>query len=275
MEKATGFIYCIQNKVNLKQYVGQTINSLETRFKGHIRDSLNQHKNTGMSAAIRKYGKDNFIIFELETCEIKHLNDREAHWIYFLNTYYKGYNRKHRSNHDIQEINKIIKEFLKGATINNLSKKHKISKNTLSYHIKKKGIDTYLNSNIRYSNNNIKEYSTEVNIKNKLMEFIEEIVKLYKEGYTTRKLAEKFNCDKSTIISRLKEQNIELREPNQHTKVYKIKRDNPELIPKIIKLYNDGNNLKQIREIINIHQRHISFILKENNIKVKPGSRYT
>ncbi len=108
MKKATGFIYCIQNKVNLKQYVGQTVNSLETRFKGHIRDALSYHKNTGMSAAIRKYGKENFIIFELEICEIAHLNDREAHWIYFLNTYYKGYNRKHRSNHDIQEIDKII-----------------------------------------------------------------------------------------------------------------------------------------------------------------------
>lgn len=56
-----GYVYLITNKINGKQYVGQTVRTIGTRFYGHC----NKGKNTVINKAIRKYGKENFIVQEL------------------------------------------------------------------------------------------------------------------------------------------------------------------------------------------------------------------
>jgi len=53
-----GCIYIVTNKVNNKQYVGQTIHTGAKRFYGHCRDD------NILGRAIRKYEKDQFIIKE-------------------------------------------------------------------------------------------------------------------------------------------------------------------------------------------------------------------
>jgi len=82
-------IYLIKNIINNKIYVGQTVNSLKERFYGHQR-----HKNGLIGEAIRKYGKDNFLVEEIETCEtIEKLNEREIFWIQYYNSIApNGYN---------------------------------------------------------------------------------------------------------------------------------------------------------------------------------------
>ena len=73
-------IYQITNTITNKKYVGKTIQKVEKRFQQHIRYS--KKHNTKLSNAIKKYGKDNFIIEILETCDDeKHLNEREIYWI--------------------------------------------------------------------------------------------------------------------------------------------------------------------------------------------------
>lgn len=42
--------------------------------------------------AIHKYGKDNFIIEQIEQCNQEDLNDREKYWINFYDSYRNGYN---------------------------------------------------------------------------------------------------------------------------------------------------------------------------------------
>jgi len=42
--------------------------------------------------AIHKYGKENFIIEEIEKCNQELLNEREKYWISFYNSYENGYN---------------------------------------------------------------------------------------------------------------------------------------------------------------------------------------
>ena len=70
-------IYCITNKVNGKQYVGQTVRSAEERFKEHCRD-----KKMYISKAIRKYGKENFIVETIDSALlIDDLNEKEIYWI--------------------------------------------------------------------------------------------------------------------------------------------------------------------------------------------------
>ena len=74
------FIYVITNKINNKQYVGKTLNTIEKRFKQHLRDSnkitLEQRP---LYRAIKKYGKENFNISLLEECSFKDLNIKEIY----------------------------------------------------------------------------------------------------------------------------------------------------------------------------------------------------
>lgn len=53
-------LYIIRNKINGKQYIGITQNSIKFRFKQHC-----QNKNKPLNKDIQKFGKDNFEIEEL------------------------------------------------------------------------------------------------------------------------------------------------------------------------------------------------------------------
>ena len=86
---AYGVIYKITNKLDGKQYVGQTMRLVETRFKQHA-----NNKKTHLGRAIRKYGVENFLIEILEECDTcEQLNEREMFWIAALNCKHpNGYN---------------------------------------------------------------------------------------------------------------------------------------------------------------------------------------
>ena len=82
-------IYKITNLINEKIYIGQSKNP-EKRFKQHIsglKDSI-------ISAAIIKYGKENFS-FEIIEEDIDNYNEREIYWIQYYNSFNRdfGYNK--------------------------------------------------------------------------------------------------------------------------------------------------------------------------------------
>lgn len=86
-------VYKITNKINGKSYIGQTVRSLEERFRSHCAD------NSGclaIKAAIDKYGRENFVIETLFKAEsLEELNDKEAKFINDFNTLApNGYNLK-------------------------------------------------------------------------------------------------------------------------------------------------------------------------------------
>ena len=60
------YIYKITNTVNGMSYIGQTTTSVEERWKYHCYEKSTCH---ALSAAIKKYGKDNFIIDILKEVE--------------------------------------------------------------------------------------------------------------------------------------------------------------------------------------------------------------
>ena len=79
-----GIIYAVVCTINGKQYVGQTIQSLDSRWKAHIskRGTL-----PGFSKAIKKYGADAFTLRVLDTADTaEELNLKEQHWVRVLNT---------------------------------------------------------------------------------------------------------------------------------------------------------------------------------------------
>ena len=75
-------IYQVTNKVNGKNYIGQTIQKLSARKGGH-KYEMKQGSNTIFYNAIRKYGWDNFSWCVIDdTCQSQdELNEMEYHYI--------------------------------------------------------------------------------------------------------------------------------------------------------------------------------------------------
>ena len=85
-------MYLVTNRVNGKQYVGQTIGTVEKRWSKH--GKLYSKRNAYFTNAIIKHGRDNFLIEVLHECLSKEEMDFvETFYIYLLNTIRpNGYN---------------------------------------------------------------------------------------------------------------------------------------------------------------------------------------
>jgi group I intron endonuclease len=88
------YIYVIQNKLNLKLYIGQT-NNPNYRWQKHKHHAAVGDRNQPIYLALRKYGSDNFTFQIIE----EHLllddcNEAEEFWIEFFQSRKKefGYN---------------------------------------------------------------------------------------------------------------------------------------------------------------------------------------
>lgn len=87
----SSIIYKITNQVTNKSYIGQTQQSLEIRWKQHIKDS--NKSNFKFSRSIRKYGSECWKIEILESnLDPFFLNEREVYWISHFDTFKNGYN---------------------------------------------------------------------------------------------------------------------------------------------------------------------------------------
>lgn len=91
-------IYKITNKLNNKVYIGKSRNNPIKRFNAHMRHAMEDNKyNNHFYNAIKKYGKDNFIIETIEKNieNEQKLQEREKYWIQFYKSYDKnfGYNK--------------------------------------------------------------------------------------------------------------------------------------------------------------------------------------
>jgi group I intron endonuclease len=84
-------VYKITNKIDNKQWIGQTIRSLEERWAEHCKK---QSPCRYLKNAIQKYGRENFEIKILVRCNsIEEMNRREQYYIRLLNTLApNGYN---------------------------------------------------------------------------------------------------------------------------------------------------------------------------------------
>ena len=87
------WIYKITNIQNNKVYIGQTIRPVKDRFNRHMNDALNSILDTHFARAIRKYGKENFIIEVIDEAQNQEsLNEKERYWIQYYDSIKTGYN---------------------------------------------------------------------------------------------------------------------------------------------------------------------------------------
>ena len=85
-------IYLITNLVNHKKYIGLTKNSIAERMAKHIQAAKSE-EGFLLHRAIRKYGKENFTIEEIDTAQTQEeLNQKEQYWIRYYNSVKEGYN---------------------------------------------------------------------------------------------------------------------------------------------------------------------------------------
>jgi group I intron endonuclease len=127
-------IYKITNSINDKVYIGQTVESLKKRWNRHTWGCTIKRNAMAITNAIVKYGKENFIIEEIDKADdIEELNEKE---IYYINLYKSmspnGYNLTTGGNNKrlSEETKRKISESNKGRkaseeTIRKLSESHK------------------------------------------------------------------------------------------------------------------------------------------------------
>ena len=89
-----GYIYQIENLINHKSYIGQTVN-FKRRKRTHLNDLRNnQHENIKLQNAWNKYGEQefHFRVWEFEIENEKELDKLECEYIEKYNSLNNGYN---------------------------------------------------------------------------------------------------------------------------------------------------------------------------------------
>ena len=124
------WIYKITNIQNHKVYIGQTTRPIKDRFNRHINDALNNILDTHFARAIRKYGKENFIIEEIDNANNQEeLNQKEQYWIRYYDSTETGYNETdaiykcggNTYKNKTEEEMKVIKEKISKSKLEGLN----------------------------------------------------------------------------------------------------------------------------------------------------------
>ena len=141
-----GTIYVIKNKCNNNVYVGQTIQSVEERFKQHLK-LLKSNSKQLIHKAIKKYGKENFYYEVLVTNvnSLEELNSLEEYFIRKFNSLtpngynlcYGGNQPRNSKTFSLEEEITMVDKYKMGYSTRKIAEEFGISKLRVSNILKK------------------------------------------------------------------------------------------------------------------------------------------
>lgn len=196
-EKVCG-IYCIENLINGKKYIGQSVD-IAARWRTHKSElKRNIHGNDYLQKTWNKYGEDNFKFYILEECKIDIIDDRERYYIILYNTTSRdcGYNLESGGH-----INKT----LSSSTRRKISENHAdvSGENNPMYGVKMS--EESVNKTLSHPNYKNRKFRGEDNHRASISECdAREIKEYFSDGHTLyrgelKDVAQKYNTTAQTI----------------------------------------------------------------------------
>lgn len=148
-DKRVGTIYKIENLINHKVYIGQTIMDVKDRWYRHceINGVSESEKAMPIKRALLKYGKENFSFEVIEEVPKDSLDDREKYWIDKFDSYRNGYNATAGGKAGIKTVSisekdqkDIVELYLLGFSLRAIGREFEVDKKTISTVLKIHGI---------------------------------------------------------------------------------------------------------------------------------------
>ena len=143
-----GKIYAIRNDVNDLVYIGQTIRSVEARFKEHCHPS--NYKKEFLGQAIKEIGREHFYVEVLESglTSQREMNYREAYYVCTMRTVWPdGYNLTvgGTRGREFKQLKKpprqeFIDEYQAGYSLAEIANKHGVSVGTVYKNLRKANV---------------------------------------------------------------------------------------------------------------------------------------
>lgn len=133
-------IYKIENLINHKIYIGQSIN-IEFRWQRH-RQTMNEKSDASkrpLYCDMRKYGIENFSFEVVEECSQEELAEREVYWVSYYDSFNNGYNLT-RGGHvptkvDIEKLHRLWDEGYTTKEIKEIKEILNVNPNTVRKHL--------------------------------------------------------------------------------------------------------------------------------------------
>ena len=144
-----GYIYLINNNVNNKKYIGQTIKSIEQRWKEHIH-KMHLCNDRPLYKAMEKYGLHNFTITLIEEVDEILLNEREKYWIQYYDSFNKGYNATLGGEGTISfsySDEEVINKYNELKTVHKVAEFYNCDDETISIRLHRNNINPILEHN--------------------------------------------------------------------------------------------------------------------------------
>lgn len=250
-----GSIYLIKNKVNGKKYVGQTIFSVDVRWKSHISSDKSV-----VSKAIKKYGLENFEFIELCSAKTEiDLNELES---YFIKLYdsagLNGYNLTLGGDASCGKFTKEVRLKMRMA---------KLGKKRKDIHANQSGSSKEIFEHAQRlegetENVNNPSTSSRQPCVSKYELNKEEIISLYNENKSSYFIAKKLNLDKSHICRYLKKWEVLKSQSKaasiRNTTRYEISEF---LKNKILERYRETKNISRVSRELGISRKTVYRVL--------------
>ena len=136
------YIYKITDLTNNMIYIGETTQTIQTRWNSHLYKARHNKNNSYLHNAIRAHGENNFIVEEVEQCAEDERFDRETYYIKKYDCLVpKGYNILVAGRGSVKvPIELLLDAWEEGLNTKEIGEKYNIGRQSVAEHLKSNGI---------------------------------------------------------------------------------------------------------------------------------------